>query len=148
MSMNNDKAPRAKFAAMEEGTAEDWGVIASQFGPFAKKLPERVLDHLRLLDGDFGGFPIDRLEHCLQTATRAYKDDRDEDRLHRDAPAHTARDQLHRVEQVAGDAVVAGPCLPTALTASLGSSATARSGTSRSSRSMPIRGTAPSRAFR
>lgn len=79
MSTHDENAPRAGFAAMEEGTAEDWGVIASQFGPFAKKLPERVLDHLRLLDGDFGGFPIDRLQHSLQTATRAHRDGRDEE---------------------------------------------------------------------
>jgi predicted HD phosphohydrolase len=26
------------------------------------------------LKGDFGGFPIDRLDHCLQTATRAHRD--------------------------------------------------------------------------
>ena len=37
-----------------------------------------MLDHLRLLDGDFGGFPICRLEHSLQTATRAHRDGRDE----------------------------------------------------------------------
>jgi len=38
-----------------------------------------VLSHLRLLGGDFGGFPVDRLTHSLQTATRAHKDGRDEE---------------------------------------------------------------------
>ncbi|WP_088709940.1 HD domain-containing protein, partial [Noviherbaspirillum denitrificans] len=42
-------------------------------------LPDRVLAHLRLLDGDFGGFPVDRLTHSLQTATRAYRDGKDEE---------------------------------------------------------------------
>ncbi|MFM7892885.1 MAG: HD domain-containing protein, partial [Actinomycetota bacterium] len=28
---------------------------------------------------DFGGFPVNRLEHCLQTATRAERDGRDEE---------------------------------------------------------------------
>ena len=37
-------------------------------------MPDRILTHLKLLDGDFGGFPIDRLQHCLQTATRAHRD--------------------------------------------------------------------------
>jgi predicted HD phosphohydrolase len=46
--------------------------------PFAQNGGKRVLDHLRLLDGDFGGFPVDRLTHSLQTATRAYRDGRDE----------------------------------------------------------------------
>ena len=72
-------APRAKFHAMTEGTQEDWMVIASQFAPFAAKGGARVLDHLRLLKGNYGGFPVDRLEHCLQTATRAHRDGRDEE---------------------------------------------------------------------
>ena len=39
-------------------------------------LPDRVLAHLKLLDGDYGGFPIDRYTHCLQAATRALRDGR------------------------------------------------------------------------
>jgi predicted HD phosphohydrolase len=46
--------------------------------PFASKVADRVLDHLRLLDGDYGGFPVDRLEHSVQTATRAHRDGREE----------------------------------------------------------------------
>jgi predicted HD phosphohydrolase len=69
---------RATFRAMTEGTQDDWAVIAAHFGPFAAQLPDRVLAHLRLLDGDFGGFPIDRLQHSLQTATRAHRDGREE----------------------------------------------------------------------
>ena len=46
---------------------------------FNQGLPDRVLAHLRLLDGDFGGYAVDRLEHSLQTATRAAKDGRDEE---------------------------------------------------------------------
>lgn len=72
-------APRAKFRAMTEGTQEDWMTIAGAFVPFAATGGKRILDHLRLLDGDYGGFPVDRLTHCLQTATRAYKDGRDEE---------------------------------------------------------------------
>lgn len=70
---------RASFRAMQEGTAEDWGVISQHFQEFAHELPNRILAHLQLLDGDFGGFPIDRLEHSLQTATRAHRDGRDEE---------------------------------------------------------------------
>ncbi|HEY1584936.1 MAG TPA: HD domain-containing protein, partial [Polyangia bacterium] len=33
----------------------------------------------KLLEGDYGGFPVDRLTHCLQTATRAHRDGRDEE---------------------------------------------------------------------
>jgi len=70
---------RATFSHMEQGTREDWAAISAEFMPFAQALADRVLDHLRLLDGDCGGFPIDRLTHCLQTATLAHRDGRDEE---------------------------------------------------------------------
>ena len=69
---------RATFRAMVDGTQADWSKIASHFRPFAANVASRVLDHLRLLDGDYGGFPIDRLQHSLQTATRAHRDGRPE----------------------------------------------------------------------
>jgi predicted HD phosphohydrolase len=37
------------------------------------------MEHLQLLEGDFGGFPVDRFTHCLQTATRAHRDGKDEE---------------------------------------------------------------------
>ena len=79
MTANEQQHPRANFARMEASTQDDWKMIVSQFLPYAKALPDRILDHLRLLDGDFGGFPVDRLTHSLQTATRACRDDRDEE---------------------------------------------------------------------
>ncbi|MEO7917723.1 MAG: HD domain-containing protein [Dokdonella sp.] len=70
---------RATFTCFQDSTAEDWQRIAAQFIPFARKLPDRVIAHLKLLDGDYGGFPIDRYSHCRQTATRALRDGRDEE---------------------------------------------------------------------
>ena len=69
---------QANFRSMDEGTADDWRAIGSHFGPFASQLADRVLTHLQLLDGDYGGFPIDRLQHSLQTATRAHRAGEDE----------------------------------------------------------------------
>jgi len=68
-----ETAARARFRAMTEGTAEDWAIIAAHARPFCAGLAGRVIDHLRLLNGDFGGFPVDRLTHSLQTATRAFR---------------------------------------------------------------------------
>ncbi len=73
-----DHEERAKFTAMTEGTAEDWAIISRDYMAFAGGLADRVLAHLRLLEGDFGGFPVDRMTHSLQTATRAHRDGRDE----------------------------------------------------------------------
>ena len=77
--MTDQPHRRATFTQMEDGTADDWAVIADHFIPYAQNLGDRVLAHLRLLDGDFGGFPIDRLQHSLQTATRAHRAGEDED---------------------------------------------------------------------
>ena len=70
---------RAKFHSMETCTREDWAVINRAIVPFLNELPDRILKHLRLLEGDCGGFAVDRMEHCLQTATRAMADGRDEE---------------------------------------------------------------------
>ncbi len=70
---------RATFHAMTEGSAEDWSVIAHHNLTFAAGLADRVLAHLRLLEGDAGGFAVDRLEHSLQTATRAYRAGEDDE---------------------------------------------------------------------
>jgi len=74
-----DARPRAAFHAMTEGTKEDWDKIAVGAIELAAGLPDRVLTHLRQLGGDYGGFAVDRLEHSLQTATRAYRADRDDE---------------------------------------------------------------------
>lgn len=71
--------PKATFRDMQQSTADDWKIIGGEFRNFAAGLPDRVLSHLLLLDGDCGGFPVDRLTHSLQTATRAYRDGRDEE---------------------------------------------------------------------
>ncbi|MDC8457284.1 HD domain-containing protein [Marinobacter sp. DS40M6] len=77
--MNQPTKNQATFTHMKDGKAEDWQVIASSFGEFAKGLPDRILSHLKMLEGDFGGFPVDRLTHCLQTATLAHRDGKDDE---------------------------------------------------------------------
>lgn len=70
---------RAQFRAMSQSTRDEWQLIGRELERFAGRLPERLIAHLDLLRGDYGGFPVDRLEHCLQTATRAYQAGRDEE---------------------------------------------------------------------
>jgi predicted HD phosphohydrolase len=79
MSETTTERPRAAFHAMTEGTKEDWDKIAIGAIELAAGLPDRVLAQLRQLGGDYGGFAVDRLEHSLQTATRAYRADRDDE---------------------------------------------------------------------
>jgi predicted HD phosphohydrolase len=70
---------RAGFTAMTTSTQEDWAKIAVASAEYGLGLPTRLIAHLNLLKGDCGGFIVDRLEHSLQTATRAHKDGRDEE---------------------------------------------------------------------
>ncbi len=77
--MTTTDEPRATFTAMTEGTEADWAAVAHHGIVAASGLPDRVLDHLRLLEGDHGGFAVDRMEHSLQTATRAYRANEDDE---------------------------------------------------------------------
>jgi predicted HD phosphohydrolase len=70
---------RAQFKAMAEGTRDDWMKIAAASMGFNRELPNRVIAHLKLLEGDSGGFAVDRLEHSLQAATLAHRDGMDEE---------------------------------------------------------------------
>jgi predicted HD phosphohydrolase len=79
MADGNGIKDQATFKAMNEAERDDWMAIAAHAGPFNKGLAKRVMDHLRLLDGDYGGFPVDRLTHSLQAATLAHQAGKDEE---------------------------------------------------------------------
>ena len=70
---------RATFLRMQDSTQADWQLIGGEFMQFASQLPARVIQHLQILQGDYGGFPVDRYTHSLQTATRALRDGRDDE---------------------------------------------------------------------
>jgi predicted HD phosphohydrolase len=72
-------AEKTFFREMTASTKEDWETIMQQQKKFFAGLPDRLLDHMKLLSDDYGGFPIDRLQHCLQTADLAAEDGRDEE---------------------------------------------------------------------
>jgi predicted HD phosphohydrolase len=63
---------------MDESTAEEWAQMEAQDDGLIASLPDRLLEQLRLLDSDAGGFAVDRLTHSLQTAERAERDGRDD----------------------------------------------------------------------
>ena len=77
--MNEALPQRAQFHHMKEGTQSDWEIIGAEFSEFRSTVVHRIKDHLLLLKGDSGGFPVDRLTHCLQTATLAHQDGKDEE---------------------------------------------------------------------
>ena len=72
---------RASFKSFEESTRDDWAIISVQLDVTQRMVADRILEQLRYLASDHGGFPVSRLEHSLQTATRAERDGRDEEYL-------------------------------------------------------------------
>ena len=67
------------FKSFAESTQEDWDAISSRYAATQNLVADNVLTQLRLLGHEHAGFPVDRLEHSLQTATRAQRDGRDDE---------------------------------------------------------------------
>lgn len=59
------------FTRMDESTAEQWGVIATETIADMPRVADSVLAMLRSLESVTVGFAVDQLEHCLQAATLA-----------------------------------------------------------------------------
>jgi predicted HD phosphohydrolase len=77
--MTEHPTDRAQFHAMAQGSQEDWMKIGMAATNFNKGLADRVIAHLKLLEGDCGGFAVDRMEHSLQSASLAHRDGMDEE---------------------------------------------------------------------
>src|SRR6187455_1160965 len=75
----DDESQRATFTAMADARPEEWVPVAIAGLKHQADQADRVLEHLRLLAGDHGGYAVTRLTHSLQTATRAERDGRDEE---------------------------------------------------------------------
>jgi len=67
------------FTRMDQGTCEEYQLLEDKFKVCYNELPDNVLGALKKLQGDKLGYQIDRFEHSLQTATRAFRDSADEE---------------------------------------------------------------------
>jgi len=71
---------RVGFTAMKDGTKEDYELLARLEKPFLALTAERVLEELRRAgETTFEGYQITRLQHGLQSGTRALRDGADID---------------------------------------------------------------------
>ena len=59
------------FTRMDKGTKEDWEHIGAEHLPHIVDMPNRIIGMLEQLEGFTGGFAVNQLHHCLQTATMA-----------------------------------------------------------------------------
>ena len=76
---SNIEPRRATFRSFAESTKEDWDDLTEQCKVVQGRVAIQVIEQLEKLRGEFLGYPVDRLEHSLQTATRAERDGRDEE---------------------------------------------------------------------
>jgi len=67
------------FTRMEDGTKEDYQFLEELESDAAKGLADRILEELQSTKNILGGYMINRFAHSLQSATRAYRDDNDEE---------------------------------------------------------------------
>src|SRR5712672_2821509 len=81
------------FRRMQDGTKEDYELLDESEKRYAAGLPGRVLQAVRKLDHSLEGYPLSRLGHSLQTATRALNDGAD-DELIVAALIHDVGDEL------------------------------------------------------
>ncbi|MFO1040087.1 MAG: HD domain-containing protein [Geminicoccaceae bacterium] len=68
-----------EFKAMKDGTREDYALLAAYEKEHLAGLGDRILAALAPLAQSFPGYKVTRLEHSLQTASRALRDGADTD---------------------------------------------------------------------
>ena len=67
------------FHRMDQGTKEDYVLLHGLEQNYIQSLPDRLLAALYRLDDSLTGYQINRLQHSLQTATRAEADGADKE---------------------------------------------------------------------
>jgi len=68
-----------KFNEMKDGDQEDYDLLAKFEDKYIEGTADRVIRVLKGLDSSLGGYKISRLEHSLQAASRALRDNADEE---------------------------------------------------------------------
>jgi predicted HD phosphohydrolase len=106
---------RATFARMQDSTSEEYAIIIARHLEHVAGHGDRVIAALRqLADGD-AGYAVSRLEHSLQSATRASRDGRDDDYVAM-CLVHDIGDTLAPSNHGELAAAVLGPYIPPRLT--------------------------------
>ena len=70
---------KVSFTEMKNGTKEDYLLLEKHEKDFERKTADRILKFMSSLNSTLEGYQISRLEHSLQTATRAFKNGESEE---------------------------------------------------------------------
>ncbi|MEH1938434.1 MAG: HD domain-containing protein [Nostoc sp.] len=79
MSDSSTKEPIATYTRMADGTKEDYLLLQEHSKPRLNQVADRALTLLVGLQENYPGNLIDRYQHSLQTATRAFRDEAQEE---------------------------------------------------------------------
>ena len=69
------------FTEMKHGTKDDYLLLDKHEREFANKTGERLIKFMENLNETLEGYKVSRLEHSLQSATRAFNDKADEEMI-------------------------------------------------------------------
>ena len=70
-----------KFIEMKDGDKEDYELLANFEDKYIEGTADRLVRVLEGLDNSLGGYKVSRLEHSLQTASRALRDNASEEMI-------------------------------------------------------------------
>ena len=65
---------KVKFTQMKDGSKEDYLLLEKHEKKFIEKTASRILKYMSGLTSTLEGYQVSRLEHSLQSATRALQD--------------------------------------------------------------------------
>ena len=72
---------KVSFTEMKNGTKEDYLFLDNHEKNFANKTSERIIEFMSNLTETLEGYQVSRLEHSLQSATRAYRNGESEEMI-------------------------------------------------------------------
>ena len=99
-----------KFTQMKDGNKDEYLLLDKYEQQYADGTADRVLNFMKGLTETLEGYKITRLEHSLQTATRAFKDGADEEMVVA-ALLHDIGDELAPLNHSEYAASILKPCL-------------------------------------
>ena len=72
---------KVSFTEMKNGTKEDYLFLDNNEKNFANKTAERIIEFMSNLTETLEGYQVSRLEHSIQSATRAYRNGESEEMI-------------------------------------------------------------------
>ena len=72
---------KVSFTEMKNGTKEDYLILDKHEKDFASKTADRIIKYMYGLTETLEGYQVSRLEHSLQSATRAYNNKESEEMI-------------------------------------------------------------------